>query len=177
MSAPGIRVVAAGDGEPPAVDDAAPGSVLAQVRAAAAAQRQTKTLRLPVGGEFGDRLIIVYGVLPVDELERYVALAAAGTMRELTLAIDMAIGSCKTLIWHEHDVDTDLHVRLDNALWQLLDWPLPEGVDDVDQLTPADVVRHLFGGNGIALAEHLEQLSNWMRNPGGDAPGEASRAT
>jgi hypothetical protein len=175
MSVPGIRVVAAGAGEPPAAD-AAPGSVLAHVRAAAAAQRRTKTLRLAVGGEFGERLIVVYGVLPVDELERYVTLAAAGAMRELGLAIDMAIASCQTLIWHEHDVDTDLHVRLDTALWQLLDWPLPEGIDDVDELTPADVVRHLFGGNGIALAEHLEQLSTWMRNPGGDAPGEASPA-
>jgi len=149
--------------------------VLSQLRARAAKQAQEKTIELAVGGEFGDMLVVRYGVLPVDELERYVDMA--GKLSDLKMAIDMQVSACKTLIWREHGTDTDLGVRLDGALWSLLDWPLPDGVSDASELVPREVVVHLFGGNGAALANHLERLASWMQDPGGEAPGESLAAT
>jgi hypothetical protein len=174
MTATGIRVVAAGVGEPPAAD-AAPGSVLTQLRERAARQREAKRLELPIGGEFGDRLVAVYGVLPIGELEHYTAMA--GKLGDLAMATDVAISACTTLCWREHDDVTDLGVRYGPDLWQLLDWPLPEGVERVDDLLPRDVVAALFGGNGIAQLSHVEKVVTWMQDPGADAPGEASAAT
>jgi hypothetical protein len=176
MAATGIRVVPADEPvQPSAGHDAAPDSVLAQLRAAAAAQQVVRELELAVGGAFGDKLAIVYGALPPAELQRYVQLASAG---ELRLAIDMAVASCKRIIWRADGHKTDLNVGLDSRLWAMLGWPLPEHVSDVDELTSTEVVYTLFGNDGFALARHLEQLSTWMQDPlGGDAPGEASPAT
>lgn len=171
----GIRVVPAGAGEPSAGRDAAPGSVLAQLRERAARQREAKRYELPIGGAFGDNLVAVYGVLPIAELEHYTSLA--GKLGDLAMATDVAISACTTLLWREHDDRTDLGVRYGPELWALLGWPLPEGVESVDDLLPRDVVSALFGGNGIAQLAHVEKVVTWMQDPGGDAPGEASAAT
>lgn len=173
MSAAGIRVVPVDGpgGSSTGTDDAAPGSVLGQLRAAAARQREEQLLELPVGGAFGRHLVIVYGVLPPDELQRYTQIAQR--TGEVALAIDMAVASCKRVLWRENG-DTDLNVGLDARLWALLEWPLPEGVADVSELTASEVVYGLFGNNGLAMGAHLERLSTWMQDPGGDDVGEAS---
>lgn len=172
MSAADIRVVPVGAPTPGTEDDAAPGSVLGQLRAAAARQREEQLLELPVGGAFGQHLVIVYGVLPPDELQRYTQIAQR--TGEVALAIDMAVASCKRVLWRENGSDTDLNVGLDARLWALLEWPLPEGVRDASELTASEVVYGLFGNNGLAMGAHLERLSTWMQDPGGDDVGEAS---
>jgi hypothetical protein len=174
MAAPGIRVVAAGEEPVPA--DAAPGSVLGELRARARAQRAVKTKDIAVGGDFADKLVIRYGLLPLDELDRYAMLGAAGATPDMTMAIDMMVAACRTLIWRSDGADTDLNVGLNAALWRLLDWPLPEGIESHEELTAREVVGALFGGNGTALATHLDELAAWMQAPG-DSPGEASAAT
>jgi hypothetical protein len=173
-AAPGIRVVGGGGG--PAAD-AAPGSVLASLRARAKAQRQDKTLDLAVGGDFGEHLVVRYGLLALDELDRYAILGQSGRTPDMTLAIDMMVAACRTLLWRDNGVDTDLAVGLDAGLWQLLDWPLPPGVEAHDDLTAREVVDALFGHNGSALAQHLDELARWMQNPRVIEPGESSAAT
>jgi hypothetical protein len=171
-----IDVVAAGAREHvPSNGGAEPGSVLAQLRARAAAQRETKRLDLPVGGAFGDLLQLRYRPLPVDELERYAELT--GRITNVALAIEMMVSCCETALWVEHGQTADLGVRLTSDLWELLDWPLPVGIESAADLAPRELVNALFGGNGMALGAHLERLSSWMTDPEGTEPGEASAAT
>jgi hypothetical protein len=171
-----IDVVAAGaEGAGNHRGDAEPGSVLASLRSRAARQREAKRLDLAVGGSFGDLLRVRYRPLPVDELERYSELT--GRIGNIALAIDMMVSCCETVLWHEHGDDTVLGVRLDADLWELLDWPLPDGVEDASELVPRDLVEALFGDNAMALGQHAERLIGWMMNTEELAPGEAPAAT
>lgn len=147
--------------------DAAPGSALAQARALAAQQRQSQFKEIPVGGAFGDHLIIRYGVVPLDQVERYGELA--GKVSNMSFNIDTMVTACRTLIWREDGNDTDLGVRLEPRLLTLLDWPLPPGVDRLEDVTAREVVEQLFGGNGMAVVTHFAQLFGWLQNPGGEA--------
>ena len=155
---------------------AEPGSALARIRAAAAAQRKDRSLELPVGGEFGDRLVLRYGLLPLEDMDRYADLAAGASPRLSALTIDMMVSACRTVLWREQGTDTDLAVGLTAELWELMDWPLPEGVDELADLTPREIVLALFGGNGMAVVGHAEELMTWMRAPG-TPPGGASGAS
>jgi hypothetical protein len=167
-----MRVVAAGSN---GSDDAAPGSMLAALRTRAAEQSKAKTTELVVGGAFGSNLWIRYHLLGVDELDRFAQLG--GKIADISLAIEMMVSTCTTLIWRdEHGDKADLGVTFTPALWELMGWPLPDGVA-LDDLTPREIVVQLFGGNGSALAVHLERLSNWLRDPGGTDPGESLAAT
>lgn len=171
---PAINVVAQ-DAPASGTDAPEPGSALARMRAAAAAQRRERHLDLPVGGEFGDQLVVRYGLLPLEDMDRYADLSTGKTPRLSALTIDMMVSACRTVLWREHDTDTDLNVGLDSALWELLAWPLPPETGPED-LTPREIVLALFGGNGMAVVEHAEALMSWMRAPGA-TPGESSAAT
>ena len=155
--------------------DAPPGSLLANLRTQAAAQRETKTLDLPVGGAFGDSLIIRYGFLAIEDMDRYAELQP-GNLRATSLTIDMMVSACRTVIGRDSGgVETDLGVKLDTELWQLLDWALPPGIQSADDITPREVVLALFGGNPMALVNHAERLITWFQDPS-QAPGESSAA-
>src|SRR3954452_16603058 len=84
------------------VADAAPGSALALARAAAARQRQRHTTEIPVGGDFGDHLRIRYGVLPLDEIERYSELAQTTSW---SLNLDVMTSACQTVLWDDTDLE------------------------------------------------------------------------
>jgi hypothetical protein len=155
-------------------EEAPAGSALAHVRAAAARQREARTLDLPVGGAFGGRLVLRYGTLPLRELERYGELG--DSLTNLSLALDMMVSACRTVLWREDGIDTDLGVRIEPALWQLMDWPLPPGLDLAD-LTAREIVDALFGSNAMAVGSHLGELVAWMQEPGVPVPGESSGAT
>jgi hypothetical protein len=168
-----VRVVAA-DSELER-SDAAPGSVLAQLQAAAVEQARERTLELPIGGAFGPHLLARYRVLSVDELERFPQLS--GKIADVYIAVEMMVTTCTTMLWRDDHGDvTDLNTTYTAKLWELMGWPLPESVE-LDELTPREVVVKLFGGNGSALAMHLQRLSTWLQSPGGPAPGESSAAT
>lgn len=155
--------------------DAPAGSPLARARAAAARQREVHTHDLAVGGAFGEHLLVRYGTLPTEELDRYAELS--DSIGNLSLAIDLMVQSCRTIVWRDDDELTDLDVRLDWRLWTLLEWPLPPGVDEAEDVTSRELIDTLFGHNALALGTHLGELVTWMQNPGGDDPGEASGAT
>jgi hypothetical protein len=169
-----VRVVAAGVEEEPA---AAPGSILAELRQRAARTRELKTHDVPVGGDFGDRLIVRYGMPARGVMDRYIALVqAGGKISELAANVDLAVASCRTLLARDGEHLVDLDVKLDAGLWRLLDWPLPEGVESHDELTASEVMYALFGGNEVRLASHVGDVGQWLQNPG-EPPGEASAAT
>jgi hypothetical protein len=122
------------NGAPPAapaaapVADAAPGSALALARAAAARQRQRHTTDIPVGGDFGEHLKIRYGVLPLDEIERYSELAQTSSWSlNLDVMTSRARPSCGT-------TPTSRSAWITGS-WTLLDWPLPAGLDRAEDLT------------------------------------------
>lgn len=155
--------------------EAPPGSALARVRSAAARQRERRTFDLAVGGAFGEHLVIRYGTLPIDELERYGELA--DSISNLSLALDLMVSACRTVLWLEDGEATDLGVRIEQRLWELLDWPLPPGVDQLADVTTREIVDTLFGHNAMAVGNHLGELVAWMQDPGVAAPGESSGVT
>lgn len=152
-----------------------PGSALARIRSAAAAQRVARSTEIAVGGAFADHLWLRYGLLPLEEMDRYAELSAGASPRLSALTVDMMVSACRTVLWREDGIQTDLEVGLDGRLWELMDWPLPPATTAAE-LTPREIVLALFGGNGMGVVEHAEQLMTWMRGPG-QPPGESSAAT
>jgi hypothetical protein len=157
--------------------DAAPGSVLAQLRAAAAVQRQARTLDLTVGGAL-DRLVIRYHVLARREWDKYAVLltpaVAAGGAGDLppmsVLNARMMAAACETCLWRGDDGElTDLEVQLDGRLAEMLGHPLPDGVTYSD-LGVLEVVDGLFA-SPMAVTSHAGELVQWMQDPG-SAEGE-----
>ena len=161
-------------------DDAAPGSVLAQLRARAEVQRQARTLELPVGGAFGENLVIRYRVLERREWDKYAVLltpsvVAAGETDLPPMSVlnaRMMAAACETVLWVEGDERHDLEVQLDGELARLLAYPLPEGMT-YDDLGVLEVVEALFP-SPMAVTSHAGQLVQWMQDPSnpGGAEGE-----
>lgn len=154
-------------------DDAAAGSLLSSLRAAARAQRIERHLDLAVGGPFGDQLVIRYHGLPVEELDRYAELS--GRITNLSLSIDMMVSCVQTVLGVADGVETDLGVGLGAELWELLDFPLPEGVSLAD-ITPREMVNALWHERGMALGAHVGALVAWQTEEG-TTPGEPSAPT
>jgi hypothetical protein len=163
-------------------DDAAPGSVLAQLRAAAAAQRAARTLELAVGGAFGDHLVIRYRVLERREWDKYAVLltpaaVAGGGEGDLppmsVLNARMMAAACETVLWREGDDEHDLEVKLDGRLAEMLGHPLAPGTS-YDDLGVLEVVEGLFP-SPMAVTAHAGELVRWMQDPSdpGGAEGEA----
>ena len=157
-------------------DDAAPGSVLAQLRAQAAAQRKARTLDLPVGGAFGDELVIRYRVLERREWDKYAVLltpaAVGGGEGDLppmsVLNARMMAAACETVLYDGEDLRT----RLDGRLAEMLGHPLADGMS-YDDLGVLEVVDGLFP-SPMAVTAHAGELVRWMADPSdpGGAEGE-----
>lgn len=180
-------IVRADVDEPPELDlevdadDAAPGSVLAQLRTRAAAQRQARTLELVVGGAFGESLVIRYRVLDSREWDKYAVLltpaATAGGTGDLppmsVLNARMMAAACETVLWRDETGEHDLEVRLDGRLAEMLGHPLAPGMSYSD-LGVREVVEGLFA-SPMAVTAHAGELVQWMQDPSdpGGAEGEA----
>ena len=156
-----------------------PGSIVARLRERARAQQATRTTELAVGGEFGDRLWIKYGVLPPGEMDRFVASRQGINLTDISatsVTMDMMARACVCLVGkyegeEEQLVDDQGVIRLEDRLARLLDLRSPEE----PLLTSHEVITRLFGRNGAAITGHGDKLANWMINPAAtedDAPGE-----
>ena len=148
--------------------------MLASLRRMGEAQRSEHTTEVAVGGEFGERLKVRYGVLAVDEMERYAELVSSGSMSNMGLAIDMMVACCRTISFTADDGRTTVlsdekgPVRLGPRLAALMGW-MP--ADGTDTMKPREVVKLLFGDNAMALDHHLGRLMEWMRQARSDLPG------
>jgi hypothetical protein len=153
--------------------DAAPDSMLASLRRLGEAQRAEHTTEVAVGGEFGERLVVRYGVLAVDEMERYTELVSTGSLSNLGLAIDCMVACCRSISFIDDRGETVLlsdergPVKLGPRLAALMGW---ESIDGAE-MKPRTVVKLLFGDNAMALDAHLSRLLEWMRSARSDGPG------
>jgi hypothetical protein len=143
-----------------------PGSIVARLRERARAQQETRTIELPVGGEFGDRLFIKYGVLAPGEMDRFVAARQGVSLKNISataVTMDMMSRACLCLIGRYEDDEEELRdehgpVKLENRLAALLDLRSP----DEPVLTSYEVITRLFGRNGAAITDHGDKLASWM---------------
>lgn len=159
-----------------------PGSIVARLRERARAQQKSRTTELPVGGEFGDRLFIKYGVLDPGEMDRFVAARQGVNLRDISatsVTMDMMARACIGLVGRyggEEEIlaDDQGPVRLEDRLARLLDLRAPEE----PVLTSYEVITRLFGRNGAAITSHGDDLATWMTDPSveTDAAGESSGA-
>lgn len=157
-----IEVVTEGNGEVPR---AVAGSLLARLRAAAAEQQHERRFNVDVGGAFGNMLVARYAPLPIDELERYAELV--GTTGNVELAIDL-VTRCNVAICARDDdgeieeLEDELGVLTLSTGARLAEWlelPVPASVDEP---TPRELVRWLWGDNGMAFGAHVQRVLEWM---------------
>jgi hypothetical protein len=156
--------------------DAMPGSLLADLRQRAAAQRAERHVELEIGGDFGDMLIARYGVLDVHELERYATLQ--GNTGNVELSLEMLAATCKCLLARDGETLVELRdeqgsVTYGPRLARLLGMP---GADERD-IPPRETILALFGQNAMQLGAHVTRLVEWMTDPSADASGKLSVAT
>lgn len=186
MSSGRVTLHTAGDEQPPSPQPPAPytptpGSIVARLRENAKAQQEAKTIELPVGGEFGDRLWIKYGVLAPDEMDRFVSARQGIRIQDISATsatMDMMARACQCVIGRyegEEEIlsDDQGQVRLEDRLARMLDLRSPS-----EPMLPAyEVIARLFGRNGAALSDHGDKLATWMTDPsttaGGLTPGES----
>jgi len=146
----------AGFSVPGSRGDAAPGSLLAQLRADAAHKReqQTVTIDLPPIGR--TPLRATYAALGLDDLERY----AAGTnVNTATLASNLEIlaRACRSIEGQDQEGDWYVleddagPVTFDDRLHRLIGWERP---DDEFVYPVAAVYEAVFDGNGFAVLQH-----------------------
>lgn len=161
-----------------------PGSIVARLRERARAQQETKQTELAVGGEFGDRLWIKYGVLPPGEMDRFVASRTGVDLNDISatsVTMDMMARACVCLIGRYEGEEEELcddqgPVRLEDRLARLLDLRGPSE----PVLSSHEVITRLFGRNGAAITSHGDKLANWMIDPSTTEDvgvGESSDAT
>jgi len=163
--------------EPVEVPQAVPeDSIIGRLRSKTAAQQKEKTKAFPVGGEFGNMLQIRYKPLKPDVLDDFIVQQEnVSQLRAIQMNMDMMSRACVSVEGydpnsHERTVLTDAagnKILLDNRLAIMLDMPNPTG----EQLTAREVITLLFGGNGLAIGSHGDDVTTWMRAPGGAEPG------
>lgn len=172
-----IAVVQTGSESPPVEPgaDAARGSLLDRLRRQTERQQAERTLDVEIGGEFDPPLVARYGVLPVHELERFGEMADEHASR-VEFALDVMARSNTAVLAYDDEghlvelADERGAVTFGHRLAVLLGMPIPPGEDNMQ---PHEVIRLLFGGNGIALSTHGGRLLQWMQDPGAIDPGEA----
>lgn len=152
-------------GGPPAE----PGSIVARLREKAKQQQAVKRIDIPVGGEFGEHLVIRYKPLPPAAMDSFVArgIVRAEEIPFTDDTMDMMARCCVEVIGRYGDEevvleDADGPVRLEHRLAVLLDFPRAEGV----KMTSHEVILALFANNGPMLGEHSATLMKWMTGKG-----------
>lgn len=154
-------------------------TLLRELRAAAAAQSSEHTEDFVVGGEFGKQLWIRYKPLDSGPMDRFIAQRTAARDRmdsdpRLVLPItdmnmDMMAQGCVCVLGADKEgnnkealSDTHGSIRLEHRLAVLLELPLPEGNE---MYTAREVIMMIFGGNGMAIVDHADDVVRWMRDP------------
>jgi hypothetical protein len=168
------RIVPAQDAEGPrAVADAAPGSLIARLRARAQETQRARTLDLPVPG-WGGELVLRFQPLDIAALEHLLShRGAEATTSGINETVDAMVRACVAVLATDEGELVTLEdeagpIRLENRLVVLL------GLDADHVLTAREVVLRLFGGNAFALADYVDKLVTWMNDPDAyPTPGES----
>jgi hypothetical protein len=158
---PADLIVPPGFSAPGMHGDAAPDSVLGQLRADVKARRaaQAVTLDLPPIGT--SELRATYGTLDVDQVERYVASAQLDATKPLTANLDVLARACRCIEVRGLDgqwvvlEDDAGPVSFDDRLARLLAWERP---GDEFRYAVRDVYEGMFAGDGFALMAHQAKV-------------------
>jgi hypothetical protein len=171
---PGVR-------QPGEAGDAAPGSVLAQLRQTAARKRAAKTLTVPLHGRWEGQLRVVYGVLGFEDMERAVALRDSGTS-DLDGSLELVARAVRAIEAYDPETDTWSAIEdslgpvsFDDRLLRLLDVERP-GDDYVFSTRQAYEWVFDVKYDGIGpLIEHQGRVNAFMgleERPGESSTGE-----
>lgn len=162
----------------PQGNGSAEGSILSQLRVAAAAQQEEHIMDFMVGGEFRKQLWIRYKPLDPGPMDRFISRRAQ--VRELQeknpkadfpiteLNMDLMAQACVAVLGADADggnkevLEDNLGlVRLEKRLAILLGMPVPPEAE----LTSREVILMIFGGNGMAIIDHGDSIVTWMSDP------------
>ena len=160
--------------------DAPPGSVLADLRARAAARQVGRTLDVPLDHDpWGGLLVVRYQPPPMEDVDRLIAAAAAETAAKSSsrASTDVIATCCQTILGAAKDGTLhDLEVRFTGRLLALLELPLPPGIDNPNDATIAEVLAVVFDDNWLAINVHAGKVMTWLTQ-GGDPLGEGKGAS
>jgi len=153
------------------------GSLISNLRKSAKAQQKVHRVDMPVGGEFGKRLLIRYQTMEPAAMDRY--MTRRGEIRAAQeadpslsipfteLNMDLMAQTCIAVVGADSDGDNKIilsdsmgGLRLEQRLVEFLDLPVPEA-----GMTARDVIMILFGGNALAIIDHGDDLLAWLRDP------------
>jgi len=143
--------------------DAAPDSVIAQLRRDVRQRRASKSITFDLPPIGSTRLRVTYGTLGTDEVERYVASAQVDTTRPLSANLEVLARACRSIEAYdaadekwavlEDDVGP---VTFDDRLTRLLGWERP-GEDF--RYPIREVYSGMFGDDGFALMTHFTRVA------------------
>lgn len=156
--------------------DASPESLVSRLRRIAAEKREAEKLIVDLPGRWAGVLRAHYGMLNLDELERYQNAGAANMMN---VSLDMLAHACKAIEVYDPekgkvgddeawDVLKDERgpVTFDDRLTRLLDWPRPS---PEFEFSARQVYETMIGRaesdddmNGVLILNHASQVNRWM---------------
>jgi len=155
-----------GVSQPGQSGDAAPGSLLSQLRRTAAQQRDATTVTIDLTGRWRGLLRARYGAVGLDELERFQDVAQASGSSNLAMSLELLNRACQAIeafnpqTGNWEVLEDDLGpVTFDDRLARLLQWQRP---DDDFTFPVRTVCETMFDGNGFALGHHLGQVAEFL---------------
>jgi hypothetical protein len=140
--------------------DAAPDSVLAQLRRDVTAKREAKTFTFE-WTLVETRLRATYGTLGLDETERYIVGAQLDPLKPLTGNLEVMARACRAIEIRDADgkwwvIEDDAGpVTFDDRLTRRLGWERP---GDEYRYSVRDVYEGMFDADGFALMAHQTRV-------------------
>lgn len=168
-----------GVSQPGQAGDAAPGSLLNELRTTAARKREAASETFGLPGRWAGKVRARYGVVSLDELERFTDATQLNGASDVNVSLDILARACQAIEGKDPETGEWLvledelgPVTFDDRLTRLLNWPRA----DPEYTFPVRVVYEtMFDGNGIALGQHIGAVSQFMGLIQEDiASGEAS---
>lgn len=162
-----------GVSQPGQAGDAAPDSLLAELRAKAAQKRRRSEITIGLPGRWEGTLRARYGMVGIDELESWQATLgldggdptiAAG--EAIKASLEIVHRACRAIEARGADSDEWVvledalgPVKFDDRLARLLSWERP---GDEFVFSIKEVYDRMFDGNGIALGQHIGKIAEFM---------------
>ena len=137
--------------------DAAPDSLLEQLRSDVKRKRAARTVTLELPAIGSTRLRANYGSMHIEEIEQYVAGADLENMGAMTANLEMLSRACRSIDALGEDgrwvvLEDDMGpVTFDDRLTRLLAWERP---GEEFRYSIREVYEGMFGGDGFAVMAH-----------------------
>jgi len=160
------------------MDVAEPDSIVGQLRHAAAEQQKDHFQDFVVGGEFKKQLWIRYKPLDPGPMDRFFArrsevmsnmLANEGELPITELNMDLMAQACVAVLGADVSGENKEVLEDDDGPMEHLDFRVTEFLhmpwNGVGKPTSRDVIMMLFGQNAMAIIDHGDDVTRWMRDP------------